>query len=96
MPVDITKNGAPQPAAAMITTSWMRDDFANGRCRFRLYAMHVPTMQAAANARLAGAPTVIGEATLEAPNLDVARILLAGLNEMLNKQPPEILQVKVG
>ena len=43
--------------------------------------------------RLAGGPTVIGEATLDVPNLEVAKILLAGLTEMLNKQPPEILQV---
>jgi hypothetical protein len=28
------------------------------------------------------------------PNLEVAKIILVGLTEMLNKQPPEILQVK--
>jgi hypothetical protein len=100
--MDIVKNGAPQQA--MVTTSWVRDDFANGRRRFKLYAMHVPVMHAvapdiridASHPRLAGGPAVIGEASLEVPNLEVARILLAGLTEMLNKQPPEILQVKAG
>src|SRR5262249_46388596 len=99
--VEAIKNGGA-PAAAMVTTSWVRDDFANGRKRFKLYAMHVPVQQAvsmrtalhAQHPRLAGGPTVIGEATLEVPNLEVAKILLAGLNEMLAKQPPEILQVK--
>ena len=103
--MDITKNGAGQsatPQAAMITTSWMRDDFANGRRRFKLYAMHVPVMQAVdpamhiglSHPRLAGAPAVIGEMTVEVPNLEVARILHAAMAEMLSKQPPEILQVK--
>ena len=100
--MDITKNGAlPVPAAAMVTSSWVRDDYANGRRRYKLYAMHVPLVQAQAadmqigvsHPRLASGPTVIGEATLDVPNLEVAKILLAGLTEMLNKQPPEILQV---
>lgn len=103
MSMDITTNGGA-PALAMVTTSWVRDDFANGRRRFKLYAMHVPVIQAvdpkmsigASHPRLAGAPAVIGELSIEVPNLEVARILLAGLSEMLNKQPPEILQVKAG
>ena len=99
--MEAIKNGGA-PAAALVTTSWVRDDFANGRRRIKLYAMHVPVQQAvnpmrpldATHPRLAGGPTVIGEAVLEVPNLEVAKILLAGLNEMLTKQPPEILQVK--
>ncbi len=47
--MDITKNGAPPvPAAAMVTSSWVRDDYANGRRRYKLYAMHVPLVQAQA------------------------------------------------
>jgi hypothetical protein len=101
-----TKNGAPPQPSGLVTTSWVRDDFANGRRRFKLYAMHVPVTAAVGSAvggsiesnrpRLAGSPVVIGEATIEVPNLEVAKILLAGLSEMLNKQPVEILQVKAG
>ena len=100
--MEISKNGTmPQPQAAMVTSSWVRDDYANGRRRDKLYAMHVPLVNAQAadmhmgvsHPRLASGPTVIGEATLDVPNLEVAKILLAGLTEMLNKQPPEILQV---
>ncbi|MBV8056082.1 MAG: hypothetical protein JOZ29_17410 [Deltaproteobacteria bacterium] len=99
--MDITKNGnAPQPA--MVTTSWVRDEFANGRRRFKLYVMHTPVVQAAAlhtqidasHPRIAGPPTVIGEATIEVPNLEVARMLHAAIGEMLSKQGPEILTVK--
>jgi hypothetical protein len=98
--MDIAKNGTPP--AAMVTTSWIREDLPNGRKRFRLYAVHVPLQQAVSSdlridvqhPRLAGAPAVIAEATIEAPNLEVAKILLAGLHEMLAKQPPEILQVR--
>ena len=100
--MDITRNGAPP--AAMVTTSWVRDDYANGRRRFTVYAMQVPVMQAinpgeridAMRPRLAGGPAVIGEATLEVPNLEVAKIRLAAIGEMLAHQPPEILQVKAG
>jgi len=97
--VEITRNGAP-PAAlqpAMVTSSWMREDLPNGRRRFRLYAMQVPVMrpepqdmQTRAH-RLAGNPAVIGEATIDVMNLEVARILHAAIGEMLAKQPPEIL-----
>jgi hypothetical protein len=41
-----------------------------------------------------GNPAVIGEASVEVPNLEVAKILHAAMGEMLSKQPPEILQVK--
>lgn len=96
--MEITKNGnAPQ--TAMVTTSWVRDEFANGRKRFKLYAIHVPLTQVAAgdmklaisHPRMAGAPTVIGEASIEVPNLEVARILHAAVGQMLQAQPPEIL-----
>jgi hypothetical protein len=91
--------------AAMVTACWVRDVFVSGRRRFKLYAMHVPvrqstlrpTVQIAATAngiqgavqQLIGAPTVIGEATLEVPNLEVAKLLHAAPGEMLSKQPPE-------
>ncbi len=102
MSFDITTNGNPvAPAAAMVTTSWVRDEFANGRKRFKLYAMHVPLTTAIGSAagdviganhpRMAAPPTVIGEVTLEVPNLEVAKILHAAIGEMLSKQPPEIL-----
>lgn len=83
MAIEITNNGAPP--AAMVSISWVRDDFANGRRRYKAFAM----------ARQGGAnPAVIGEAILEVPNLEVAKILHAAMGEMLAKQPPEILQVK--
>jgi hypothetical protein len=96
--IELIKNGAPQPPAAMVTTSWVRDDYGNGRRRYKVFAMHVPLLQAMAadmqlgvsHPRLAGAPTVIGEATLEVPNLEVAKMIHAALGEMLAKQPPEI------
>jgi hypothetical protein len=86
----------------MVTTSWVRDDFANGRQRFKLYAMHVPMLQAVpmdvwidmSHPRMAGPPAVIGEVSIEVPNLEVAKILHAAIGEMLAKQPQEILQVK--
>jgi hypothetical protein len=101
MGLEISKNGGP-PAAAMVTTSWVRDDFASGRRRYKVYAMHVPVMSAVApdirldaqHPRMAGAPTVIGEVTIEVPNLEVAKILHVAMGEMLNKQPVELLQVK--
>jgi hypothetical protein len=99
--MEVSKSGSP-PSAAIVTTSWVRDDYANGRRRFKVYAMHVPVMQAVAadmqigisHPRMVGAPAVIGEATLEVPNLEIAKMLYAALGEMLSKQPPEILQVK--
>jgi hypothetical protein len=82
--MEITQNGAPH--RAMITTSWARDDYANGRRRYKLYAMAKP--------ETGGSALVIGEAVLEVPNLEVAKIVVSGLTEMLVKQGPEILQVK--
>jgi hypothetical protein len=101
--IELVKNGVPPlPAAAMVTTSWVRDDYSSGRRRFKLFALHVPLLQAMAadmqvgisHPRMAGVPTVIGEATLEVPNLEVAKILHAALGEMLAKQPPEIVTVQ--
>jgi hypothetical protein len=101
--MEISQNGAsPMPQSAMVTTSWMREDLTNGYKRFKLYAIHVPMLQAVTamvrldvpHPRLAGAPLVIGEAIIEVQNLDVAKIVHAALGEMLAKQPPEIIQVK--
>ena len=81
--MEITKNGGgPQ---AVVSISWVRDDFASGRRRYKAFAM----------SRIGGGnPAVIGEASVEVPNLEVAKILHAAMGEMLSKQPPEILQVK--
>jgi hypothetical protein len=92
MSIEITKNGAPAPSA-MVTTSWVREDLANGRKRFRVFAMHLPLIQASAtdapldvqHPRIAGAPSVIAEATLEVANLDVAKILYATIGQMIAK-----------
>jgi hypothetical protein len=100
--MEISKNGGAPAPAAMVTSSWVRDDFANGRRRFKVYAIHVPLVQGvaadmridASHPRIAGAPAVIGEVSIEVPNLEVAKILHAAIGEMLAKQPPEILQVK--
>lgn len=91
------RNGSTALQAAMVTTSWVRDDFANGRRRYKVFAVHVPVMGAirdAVNPRMGGPPTVIGEITVEVPNLEVAKILHAAMGEMLAKHPVEILQVK--
>lgn len=81
MSLDILKNGtAPR---ALVSISWVRDDFANGRRRYKAYAM--------SRVDGGGNPAVIGEAILEVPNLEVAKILHAAMGEMLAKQPPEIL-----
>jgi hypothetical protein len=78
--MDILKNGTPP--RALVSISWVRDDFVNGRRRYKAYAM----------SRVDGGnPAVIGEAILEVPNLEVAKILHAAMGEMLAKQPPEIL-----
>jgi hypothetical protein len=82
--MEIAKNGA-MPAQAMVSISWVRDDFASGRRRYKAYAMARPVN--------GGNPTVIGEAVLEVPNLEIAKVLHAALGEMLAKQPPEILKV---
>jgi hypothetical protein len=100
--MELVNGKAPALAGALVTTSWVRDDYGNGRRRYKLYAQHVPLLQAAAadmqlgvlHPRLAGAALVIGELTLEVPKLEVAKLLAAGLQEMLAKQPPEIVQVK--
>ena len=84
MGMELTKNGA-MPQATMVSISWVRDDFANGRRRYKAFAMARPTG--------GGNPTVIGEAVLEVPNLEIAKVLHAALGEMLAKQPPEILKV---
>lgn len=77
--MDLIKNGnAPM---AMVNISWVRDDFANGRRRYKAYAM----------SRVDGSnPVVIGEASIEVPSLEVAKIIHAAMAEMLAKQPPEI------
>jgi hypothetical protein len=102
MSLDI-RNGTPATlAAAIVTTSWVRDDFGGGRRRYKVFAMHCAVMGAitpdiridAQHPRLAAPPAVIGEVTVEVPNLEVAKILYAALGEMLAKQPPEIVQVK--
>ena len=78
--MELTKNGNA-PHMAMVSISWVRDDFANGRRRYKAYAM----------TRVDGGnPTVVGEATVEVPNLEIAKILHAAMGEMLSKQPPEI------
>jgi hypothetical protein len=80
--MEITNNGSAP--TAVVSISWVRDDFANGRRRYKAFAV----------ARQSGAnPTVIGEAVLEVPNLEVAKILQAAMGEMLAKQPVEILTV---
>jgi hypothetical protein len=68
----------------LISISWQRDDFANGRRRYKAYA--VTRLNGGGN------PVVIGEAALEVPNLEVAKIIHAAMGEMLAKQPPEILR----
>lgn len=87
-------NGNTASPQGIVTTSWVRDDLGNGRKRYKLYAMHIPIDPA--TMQLAGSPMVIGDAALEVPNLEIAKFLLAGLTEMINKQPVEILQVCSG
>jgi len=97
--MELTKNGAPaaahqaersgaeltslRGASAFVSISWVRDDFANGRRRYKAYAMSRVTS--------VGNPAVIGEAMLEVPNLEVAKILHAAMGEMLAKQPAELI-----
>jgi hypothetical protein len=85
--MEISKNGGA-PQQAIVSISWMRDDFANGRRRYKAYAMSRTTS--------VGNPAVIAEAVLEVPNLEVAKILHAAMGEMLAKQPPEIAIVGGG
>lgn len=74
------ENGVAGPSMIRIGTSWLREVGADGRKRFHVYAI------------IQGPPAyVVGEATLEAPNLEVAAILLNGIRETLAKQPPEII-----
>ncbi len=82
--MDNLVNGAPP--RTLLSISWMRDDFANGRRRYKAYAMARP--------EAGGNPAVIGEATLEVPNLDVAKVLHSALGEMLARQPPELVTVR--
>ena len=77
--MELTKNG--NVPTALVSISWNRDDFANGRRRYKAYAM----------SRVNGGNSiVIGETVLEVPNLEVAKVLHAAIGEMLAKQPPEI------
>lgn len=79
----------PHPQGkGVITTSWDRDDSNNKKRRFKLTATYTPLTP---DERLAGPPVTIGESTLDAPSLEVARIMVAGLNQMLASQPPDIL-----
>lgn len=88
----------------LVTTSWLREDLSNGHKRFKVYAISVPILTDPSmnngtfsventHPRLAGNPVVISESTLEAPNLEVAKLIHAGQAEMLRSQPPEIVQV---
>jgi hypothetical protein len=60
-------------APAMVTTSWLRADYANGRRHYKLYGMQVPLMPhsprdppvGVSHPNLAGSPIMIGEASLE-------------------------------
>jgi hypothetical protein len=79
--IEIHKNGAPHQM--MVSISWVRDDFTNGRRRYKAFVMSRPS---------GGNPAVIGEASVEVPNLEVSKILHAAMGEMLAKQPPEILR----
>jgi hypothetical protein len=95
---DILKNGQIPQGRAVVTTSWSRDEYASGRKRFTLHAIHVPVLGPAdkdlqpgvSHPRLAAMPMVIGEVVMEVPNLEVAKMLYAAIGEMLSKQPPEI------
>jgi len=96
------KNGNLTPRPGVVTTCWRRDDYGNGHRRYTVSAIHVPIAETfdptrpieSSTPRMAGAPTVLGTITMEAPNLEVAKMLYAGLGEMLATQPPEILQIK--
>src|SRR6185437_17146814 len=98
MSIENLRNGATPASSGMVTTSSVRDEYTHGRKRFTVYAMHVPIADpqdidlklGVSQPRMAGAPIVIGQATLVVPNLDVARMLHAAIGEMLAKQPPEI------
>lgn len=98
------KNGTQPAVAALTTSAWVRDDFVNGRRCYKVYTLQAPVrnivnpemMARGAYPQLAGNPTVIAEATLIVPNLEVAKFLVAAIAEMIAKQPPEILQVKAG
>ena len=100
--IDIS--GAPA-VTTLITTSWQRDDLPGGRKRFKLYAISIPVFIDSVNGngslsiehqhpRLAGNPMVISESIIEAPNLEVAKMIHAGQAEMLRAQGPEIVQVR--
>ena len=89
--MEITRNGAP-PGTALVTTSWVRDDYANGRRRYKTFAMQLT--QELGPRGMQTVPVVIGEAQLEVPNIEVAKILHAALGQMLAKQPPELALVK--
>ena len=39
-----------------------------------------------------GLPMVLGEAVLDVPNLDIAKVLSAGIAQMIAQQPPEIVR----
>lgn len=99
MSIELVKS-APAPQPAIVTTSWSLDVYGNGRKRFKVYAVHIPVTPlesrdaelAVSHPRMAGAATVIGEVTIEVPNLEVARILHAAIGQMLAAQPPEILR----
>jgi hypothetical protein len=86
MQLEILKNGGA-PQMAMASASFVRDDFVNGRRRYKGFLIQ----------RAGGDnPVVIGEAQLEVPNLEIARILLTAMADFLSKQPVELLQVKAG
>jgi hypothetical protein len=106
--MDISKNGAA-PAANLVTTSWIRERTSEGRSRFTLYAIVTPVQQhphslnpslpragerdLEVHPRMAAAPMVVGQAVIDVPNLEIAKLLAAGIGEMIAKQGPEILQV---
>lgn len=87
--MELLKNGAaprPQP----VEVSFVRDDYANGRRRYKSYAMIKQQQLDPLTNTLRQVTVVIGEITVEAPNLEVAKVCCASLLNMLSKLPPEI------
>jgi len=91
----------PVRLPAIITSSWTREILENGRKRFKFHAIQVPLDHSPApviqvaveHPRLAAPPVVVGELVLEIVNLDVARILIAAVQQVLAAQPPELHRV---
>jgi hypothetical protein len=82
----VKKNGAgPEAMKVNVSTSFLVERTGDGRKVMKVYALAMNPQ---------GLPMVLGEAVLDVPNLDIGKVLAAGIAQMIAQQGPEITLAK--